>query len=60
MYEHALQGREKALRPDHTDTLQTVNNLGNLYRDRGRLQEAAAMYERALQGHEKEQYANPI
>ena len=31
MYERALQGREKALGPDHTATLDTVNNLGILY-----------------------------
>ncbi|KAE9566034.1 hypothetical protein CGMCC3_g17791 [Colletotrichum fructicola] len=53
MYERALQGREKALGPDHTSTLDTVNNLGILYSDQGRLKEAEAMYERALQGCEK-------
>ncbi|KAI8272665.1 hypothetical protein K4K60_012077 [Colletotrichum sp. SAR11_57] len=50
MYERALQGKEKALGPDHTSTLNTVNNLGILYKDQGRLKEAEAMYERALQG----------
>jgi hypothetical protein len=29
----ALAGREKALGPDHTSTLTTVDNLGGLYRD---------------------------
>ncbi|KAF6793061.1 NB-ARC domain-containing protein [Colletotrichum musicola] len=53
MYERALQGKEKALGPDHTSTLSTVNNLGNLYKDQDRLKEAEAMYERALQGYEK-------
>ncbi|KAF6804850.1 NB-ARC and TPR domain protein [Colletotrichum musicola] len=53
MYERALQGKEKALGPDHTSTLSTVNNLGILYKDQGRLKEAEAMYERALQGKEK-------
>ncbi len=33
MYTRALGGKEKALRRDHTSTLRTVNNLGNLYRD---------------------------
>jgi hypothetical protein len=33
MYVRALAGRKKALRPDHTSTLSTVNNLGILYRD---------------------------
>ncbi|KAF6789076.1 NB-ARC and TPR domain protein [Colletotrichum sojae] len=53
MYQRALQGKEKALGPDHTSTLDTVNNLGILYRNQGRLKEAEAMYERALQGYEK-------
>src|SRR5436309_2333237 len=39
--------------PDHTSTLATVNNLGHLYYDQGRLAEAEAMYERALAGKEK-------
>jgi hypothetical protein len=30
MYTRALQGREEALGPKHTSTLQTVNNLGLL------------------------------
>jgi tetratricopeptide (TPR) repeat protein len=52
MYERALEGKEKALGPDHTSTLLTVNNLGLLYADQGKLVEAEAMYERALQGYE--------
>ena len=28
MYIRALQGKEEALGPDHTSTLDTVNNLG--------------------------------
>ncbi|KAF1928482.1 uncharacterized protein M421DRAFT_147615, partial [Didymella exigua CBS 183.55] len=31
MYQRALQGFEKAWGPEHTSTLETVNNLGNLY-----------------------------
>ncbi|PSN58583.1 hypothetical protein BS50DRAFT_133092, partial [Corynespora cassiicola Philippines] len=31
MYSRALQGREEALGPKHTSTLDTVNNLGALY-----------------------------
>ncbi|WYZ36189.1 hypothetical protein EsH8_XI_000072 [Colletotrichum jinshuiense] len=53
MYERALQGYEKAWGPDHTSTLDTVNNLGNIYKDQGRLKEAEAMYQQALQGKEK-------
>jgi hypothetical protein len=40
MYQRALQGREKALGPEHTLTLSTVNNLGLLYT--GRVREAHA------------------
>jgi tetratricopeptide (TPR) repeat protein len=36
MYQRALAGYEKALRADHTLTLDTVNNLGNLYWDQGK------------------------
>jgi tetratricopeptide (TPR) repeat protein len=43
----------RALSVDHTSTLDTVNNLGNLYRDQGNLDEAEKMYQRALQGREK-------
>ncbi|KAH0544047.1 hypothetical protein FGG08_001665, partial [Glutinoglossum americanum] len=53
MYQRALAGREKALGPDHTSTLSTVNNLGNLYGDQSRLADAEAMYQRALAGREK-------
>ena len=53
MYLRALVGKEKAWGPDHTSTLDTVNNLGNLYADLGRLDEAEKMYLRALVGKEK-------
>jgi tetratricopeptide (TPR) repeat protein len=53
MYQRALQGKEKAWGPEHTSTLDTVNNLGILYKDLGRLDEAEKMYQRALQGYEK-------
>ena len=53
MYERALRGYEKALGPEHTSTLSTVNNLGILYVDQGRLSDAEAMFERALRGREK-------
>jgi Tetratricopeptide repeat len=33
MYVRALRGREKAWGVEHTSTLDTVNNLGNLYKD---------------------------
>jgi tetratricopeptide (TPR) repeat protein len=53
MYQRALQGYEKAWGPEHTSALTTVNNLGALYADLGRLDEAEKMYQRALQGKEK-------
>ncbi|OAG12932.1 TPR-like protein [Paraphaeosphaeria sporulosa] len=53
MYQRALQGYEKVWGPEHTSTLNTVNNLGTLYADLGRLDEAGKMYQRALQGYEK-------
>ncbi|RYP59310.1 hypothetical protein DL770_010237 [Monosporascus sp. CRB-9-2] len=53
MYQRALQGCEKALGPDHTSTLTTVNNLGLLYNKQGKLKKAEEMYQRALQGKEK-------
>jgi hypothetical protein len=34
-------------------TLDTVNNLGNLYTDHDKLVKAEQMYQRALQGKEK-------
>ncbi|KAK3955940.1 Tetratricopeptide repeat-domain-containing protein, partial [Pseudoneurospora amorphoporcata] len=51
MYQRALEGYEKALGPDHTSTLNTVNNLGLLYSDQGWLKEAETMYQRALSGY---------
>jgi tetratricopeptide (TPR) repeat protein len=53
MYERALRGYEKALGAEHTSTLHTVNNLGALYRNQGKLALAERMFERALQGYEK-------
>ena len=53
MYQQALAGKEKALGPNHTSTLDTVNNLGVLYRDQGKLAQAEQMYRRALMGFQK-------
>jgi tetratricopeptide (TPR) repeat protein len=53
MYRRALAEQKKALGPEHTSTLITVNDLGNLYRDQGKLADAEAMYRRALAGREK-------
>jgi tetratricopeptide (TPR) repeat protein len=37
---------------EHISILRTVNNLGNLYADQGKLDEAEEMYMRALKGKE--------
>ena len=53
MFLRALTGYEKARGPEHTSTLDTVNNLGLLYKNQGKMKEAEAMYLRALTGYEK-------
>lgn len=53
MHRRVLAGKEKALGPNHTSTLKTVNNLGILYKDPGKLKEAGEMYQRALAGYER-------
>ena len=52
MLKRALAGYEKALEPDHPDTLAVVQNLGTLYHGRGKLDEAEKMLSRALTGYE--------
>ena len=39
-----IRRKKKAWGPDHTSTLDTVNNLGLLYSDQGKLAEAEALY----------------
>jgi Tetratricopeptide repeat len=53
MYLRALAGSEKTLGPDHPSTLNTVNSLGSLYWNQGKLTEAERIYERTLVGYEK-------
>jgi len=60
MYVRALAGKEKALGADHMSTLSTVNSLGNLYSDQGKLAEAEQMYVRALAGYEKVSLSHTI
>jgi len=53
MYMRVLKEYEKTLGVKHTSTLDTVNNLGFLYSNQGKLTEAKQMYMRALKGYEK-------
>ena len=53
MHRRALDGCEKAWGPNHTSTLDTLNNLGSLYKDQGKMAEAEEIYRRALDGKEK-------
>ena len=53
MYLRALRGKEEALGAEHTSTLDTVNNVGNLYWKQGKMKEAEEMYLRALRGFEE-------
>ena len=39
IYIRTLRGYEKAWGPEHTSTLDTVNNLGLLYADQGKMAE---------------------
>ena len=59
MYQRALAGYKKVLGPDHSSTLMTVNNLGVLYHDQGKLSEAESMFQWALLGYTKNPPANP-
>jgi tetratricopeptide (TPR) repeat protein len=59
MYVRALRGKEKVWGAEHTSTLDTVNNLGLLYADQGKMAEAEAMYVRALRGYEKLSWVSP-
>ncbi|KAJ5901698.1 hypothetical protein N7495_002226 [Penicillium taxi] len=53
MYQRALAGKEKALGPDHTSTLTTVNNLSLLYSDQGKLKDAEDSYQGELPDSQK-------
>jgi hypothetical protein len=47
MFGRVLQGKREALRPKHTSTLNTANNLGLLYANQEKRKEAEEMYLRA-------------
>jgi hypothetical protein len=47
-----MAGKENALSPDHTSTLDRVNKLRNLYADQGKLKETEERHQQALAGRE--------
>jgi tetratricopeptide (TPR) repeat protein len=53
MYQRALAGCEKTWGREHMSTLDTVNNLGVIYKELGRMEKAEQMLQRALEGYEK-------
>lgn len=53
MYMRTLVGKEEKLGENHASTLDTVFNLGNVYRSQDKLDEAEQMYRRALAGTKK-------
>jgi hypothetical protein len=53
MYLRALAGKETVFGREHISTLKTVNNLGVLYDNQGKLAEAEEMYVRVLTGFEQ-------
>jgi tetratricopeptide (TPR) repeat protein len=53
LYLRALRGKEEAWGAKHTSTLHTLNNLGNLYADQGKMKEAEEMLLQALRGFEE-------
>ncbi|SLM34595.1 kinesin light chain 1 [Lasallia pustulata] len=50
MYRRALEGKVKTWGPEHTSTLNRVNNLGILYKYQGKMAEAEAMFRRVAKG----------
>jgi Tetratricopeptide repeat len=52
MLQQALAGKENVLGRGHSSTLDITNNLGLLYADQGKLDEADKMYKRTLAGKE--------
>lgn len=53
LYKQVLVRREKALGPEHVDTLFAVHSLGILYYNQDNLVEAERMYKQALAGQER-------
>ncbi|KAI1334983.1 hypothetical protein F5Y15DRAFT_399204 [Xylariaceae sp. FL0016] len=60
MFLRALRGEEKALGPDHPNTLGVAYNLGLLYLSKRRFTAAEEMLLRALRGYDKTMGAEEI
>ena len=58
MYQLALAGFEKAWGPNHTFTLNIVDNLGTLHAAQDKHAEAVKMYRRVLDGKKKAQISD--
>ena len=48
LFEEALGIRRRVLGPEHPDTLDSINDVANLYRRQGRYEEAEPLYDKAL------------
>jgi tetratricopeptide (TPR) repeat protein len=44
---------ERVLGPEHPNTLRSLNNLANLYRNQGQYEQAEPLYQRALEARER-------
>jgi tetratricopeptide (TPR) repeat protein len=53
LLQRALASLEKALWPDHAITLRTLEILGSIYEEQGKLVEVEMMYRRELAGHQR-------
>lgn len=53
MHRRALEILEKVLGPKHPDTLYSVNGLGRVLQNQGRLDEAEIMYRRSVTALER-------
>ena len=49
MYEKVLKTRVAVLGPEHLDTANTYNNIGEVYRQQAKYPEAMEMYEKSLE-----------
>ena len=53
MYQQVLKGFEEKLGSKHPDTLGTVENLANVYRNQGQYEKAEQLYQHVLEGREE-------